>query len=761
MPYIGCGVNEFRKYAGIVCDGSPRGVEWIGLTEAGKNMLRNYIELLSMYGRKFGIKVKDGVLDDCREDTRRLTFLHREHLEYTILEVITLCEKNLEELAEKKITEMCERFGIDIKEEQTMSNTATPAISNVIFNDPATIVIWGDGSKTVVKCQGKDKFDPEKGLAMAIAKKTLGDGYYGREFKKWLPAKPTEKSDAEIIDEFVEALCEDFEGTPFTLFTQRTTYGWVHVVAQQTDNGYYSGGSLYRDSFCAYKMRIDPQRYAKEVGCEMRSRLERINTFLDGLRYEASKYELSVYHHICVPAHNLSVSLDHKEVGPGAVLSWDFDELPSPEEVMDYARVKELIEKIGKVKDDEVKKSDIPVCNELTLFVLHNAFREEAKRLGYDRWIPPIRSSDGVIGLTINEDECGWYEIPADYIRSQTFGSLPRIAKKAAKYCSLICQFREIVRYEANESVSVVTRIDQRRKEVYVRFAKRFPHGIGVREYNVGYDDIVSMGGEKAFSAWASSHVDGWTPRDSLPGVEVDKFYSEVVRIMKEHYGDVRYYLIDNCDKECFELTICKDDSIEPDNCKVIASYRAVSNGFGPDDFVYIAIDTAKKKGFFKVTDPMNVGDMMMRSMRRSMLAAAFRNACRDAGLKAGCDIIFGKHWVSLTIDKMCLGYRDVFDQEIENMDFDDIRLYAEKIVRDGKVIRDFCIDVEVEASRFDIKAECTINRDKNCVEITFSRHGRSLSATKSFKEIHEMDSNGLFTMVNNWIHLDVKPYFE
>lgn len=62
-----------------------------------------------------------------------------------------------------------------------------PKIENVIFNDPATIVFWQDGTKTVVKCHDSI-FDPEKGLAMAIAKKALGNnGSYYEEFKKWLP----------------------------------------------------------------------------------------------------------------------------------------------------------------------------------------------------------------------------------------------------------------------------------------------------------------------------------------------------------------------------------------------------------------------------------------------------------------------------------------------------------------------------------------------------------------------------------------------
>lgn len=42
-------------------------------------------------------------------------------------------------------------------------------IDRVIFNDPATIIIWKDGTKTVVKAQD-EKFDKEKGLLMAIMK---------------------------------------------------------------------------------------------------------------------------------------------------------------------------------------------------------------------------------------------------------------------------------------------------------------------------------------------------------------------------------------------------------------------------------------------------------------------------------------------------------------------------------------------------------------------------------------------------------------
>lgn len=69
---------------------------------------------------------------------------------------------------------------------KSTTNPSKPAIKNVIFNDPATIVMWSDGTKTVVKAE-KEDFDPEKGLAMAISKKNLGNKYdYYNTFKHWL-----------------------------------------------------------------------------------------------------------------------------------------------------------------------------------------------------------------------------------------------------------------------------------------------------------------------------------------------------------------------------------------------------------------------------------------------------------------------------------------------------------------------------------------------------------------------------------------------
>lgn len=71
--------------------------------------------------------------------------------------------------------------------------TTLPGIKKVIFSNPCTIVLWDDGTKTMVRAQGKERFDREKGLAMAIAKKALGNkGNYYDTFTEHL-SKPVAK----------------------------------------------------------------------------------------------------------------------------------------------------------------------------------------------------------------------------------------------------------------------------------------------------------------------------------------------------------------------------------------------------------------------------------------------------------------------------------------------------------------------------------------------------------------------------------------
>ena len=85
---------------------------------------------------------------------------------------------------------------------ETGKRNRMPEIKKVLFRNPATIVEWADGTKTVVNCQdnvihkekdGKDtthprpsyNYDPYIGLAMCICKKAYGNtGYFNNVFKK-------------------------------------------------------------------------------------------------------------------------------------------------------------------------------------------------------------------------------------------------------------------------------------------------------------------------------------------------------------------------------------------------------------------------------------------------------------------------------------------------------------------------------------------------------------------------------------------------
>lgn len=131
-----------------------------------------------------------------------------------------------------------------------------PEIKKVIFNRPATIVIWSDNTKTVVKCENEN-FDREKGLAMAIAKKALGNkGDYFNVFKKWCKEEFAVGDKVYVGDWFYgtivgidgdEAMCEfdtDRGGGTLSFKLSEQYIAWC-----KTDEGkqYLKGGSKYKE----------------------------------------------------------------------------------------------------------------------------------------------------------------------------------------------------------------------------------------------------------------------------------------------------------------------------------------------------------------------------------------------------------------------------------------------------------------------------------------------------------------------------------
>lgn len=117
-------------------------------------------------------------------------------------------------ITEDRVTAKCLTNSIYGAASMSMNNMPV-FLKKVIYNDPATIAFWSDGTKTVVKAQPGDIFDPEKGLAMVIAKKACGNtGNYYNGFKKWLPKnqvgneeiiyKPEKHEDTVEEDEYYE-----------------------------------------------------------------------------------------------------------------------------------------------------------------------------------------------------------------------------------------------------------------------------------------------------------------------------------------------------------------------------------------------------------------------------------------------------------------------------------------------------------------------------------------------------------------------------
>lgn len=106
------------------------------------------------------------------------------------------------------------------------------SIRKVIFNDPATIVLWSDGSKTVVKCGPEDSYDMEKGLAMAIVKKMAGnDNRFHKVFKQYSKKKKKEAGSVGAISDMMAGLNQA------AAIATKTVHELAHIVASKAERG--------------------------------------------------------------------------------------------------------------------------------------------------------------------------------------------------------------------------------------------------------------------------------------------------------------------------------------------------------------------------------------------------------------------------------------------------------------------------------------------------------------------------------------------
>lgn len=89
------------------------------------------------------------------------------------------------------------------------NNSMVP--NQIIFNPPATIVFWKDGSKTVVKCAEGEKFDPYTGFCYAFTEHFLGSISHIKKLCKKSSTGLPEASESIVEEEKCDGPMSSFE----------------------------------------------------------------------------------------------------------------------------------------------------------------------------------------------------------------------------------------------------------------------------------------------------------------------------------------------------------------------------------------------------------------------------------------------------------------------------------------------------------------------------------------------------------------------
>ena len=102
------------------------------------------------------------------------------------------------------------KFTITNVEERPLH--VVPKVKRILFNPPATVVFWEDGTKTVVKCMEGETFSPYYGFIAALAKKIYGsNNAIHKMLEKWLPEEE-EKPAKPKKEEYIETLAKMLTG---------------------------------------------------------------------------------------------------------------------------------------------------------------------------------------------------------------------------------------------------------------------------------------------------------------------------------------------------------------------------------------------------------------------------------------------------------------------------------------------------------------------------------------------------------------------
>lgn len=98
-------------------------------------------------------------------------------LDFLLKDIIDKKAKEVEQKKEKEKIEFNRKIADKINDK----------IEQVVFHDPATIINWKDGHKTVVKCEKGDTYSKEFGFALCLIKEFFDNtGVYNKIFEKWI-----------------------------------------------------------------------------------------------------------------------------------------------------------------------------------------------------------------------------------------------------------------------------------------------------------------------------------------------------------------------------------------------------------------------------------------------------------------------------------------------------------------------------------------------------------------------------------------------
>jgi hypothetical protein len=126
------------------------------------------------YSSKYVLQTIDRLGPESKEVIRKMEERLANRVHKIIIPDVNEEEKEMTDYRTISTTKITAK-AINTKLNLPVSFIPIPIIAKIVFNNPATIVFWEDGTKTVVKCMEGQEFNEYYGVACAIMKRFFGN----------------------------------------------------------------------------------------------------------------------------------------------------------------------------------------------------------------------------------------------------------------------------------------------------------------------------------------------------------------------------------------------------------------------------------------------------------------------------------------------------------------------------------------------------------------------------------------------------------